>query len=76
MKVHRARQTSIPLQPPLSNKHIYYNGLSKAGGVPAHTSYKSLSGAMRSRKLLNMLGISTRGWNKEILMEDPFVLLK
>lgn len=23
MKVHRARQTSTPLQPPLSNKHIY-----------------------------------------------------
>lgn len=25
MKVHGARQTSIPLQPPLSNKHIYYS---------------------------------------------------
>lgn len=25
MKVHGPRQTSIPLQPPLSNKHIYYS---------------------------------------------------
>ncbi|MEQ2295640.1 hypothetical protein AMECASPLE_016511 [Ameca splendens] len=68
MKVHRARQTSIPLQPPLSNKHIYYCGLSKAGGEPANTSNEPLSGAMRFRKPLNMLGISTRGRNKRKLM--------
>lgn len=36
MKVHRARQTSIPLQPPLSNKHIYYSGWARLEVSP-HT---------------------------------------
>ena len=36
MKVHGARQTSIPLQPPLSNKHIYYSGWARLEVSP-HT---------------------------------------
>lgn len=75
MKVHWARQTSIPLQPPLSNKHIYYSGWAKLE-VSLHTPPTSYySGQWDSRHF--MLGISTRRrkkkWNK---WHNRFLLLQ
>lgn len=58
MKVHRTRQTSIPLQPPLSNKHIYYSGWARLV-VSLHTPPTSCySGQWDSG--CTTLGISTR----------------
>lgn len=49
MKVQRARQTSIPLQPPLSNKHIYYSSRARLEVSPHTPPNKLQSRAMRFR---------------------------
>lgn len=58
MKVHRARQTSIPLQPPLSNKHIYYSGWARPV-VSLHTPPTSCYPGQWDSGCTT-LGISTR----------------
>lgn len=58
MKVHRARQTSNPLQPPLSNKHIYYSSWAKLE-VSLHAPPTSCYPGQWDSGCI-MLGISTR----------------
>ncbi len=63
MKVHRARQTSIPLQPPLSNKHIYYSGWARLEVSPHTPPTRRYPGQWDSG--CTTLGISTRNEKKK-----------
>lgn len=72
MKVHRARQTSIPLQPPLSNKHIYYSGWARLEVSPLTPPTSCYPGQWDSG--CTTLGISTRKRQKRKQMALPLSL--
>lgn len=72
MKVHRARQTSIPLQPPLSNKHIYYSGWARLEVSPHTPPTSCYPGQWDSG--CTTLGISTRRRKKRKQMALPLSL--